>query len=329
MKMTNLLFALMLSIAASISWATEQSDDRSVYKIPKDVIDETFNFHHKSVKVLGSNISYLDEGKGRAVIFVHGNPTSSYLWRNVLPFVAEGNRVVALDLIGMGQSDKPNIDYTFADHYRYFSAFIDTLGLQTVSLVGHDWGAALVWEYARKNPHMVKRLAFMEGVLPPAFPVASYESMGPKMGDLFKKMQDPVMGKKMIIDDNMFVEQILPGFVSRPLGALAMKKYRAPFLSLSSRKPVLVWPVQVPIAGQPKQTVRTLENIRKFMGKTDMPVLLLYASPGVLVPPAAVPWYVERISKLETSFVGAGLHFIQEDQPQAIGRALADWLRRN
>lgn len=246
-----------------------------------------------------------------------------------MPYVADGSMAVAVDLIGMGASGKPDIDYTFADHYRYLEAFIKGFGPGKVTLVGHDWGATLAWEYARKNPGKVRRLAFMEGVLPPAFPVPSYEAMGEEMGGMFKLFKDPVMGPRKIIDENMFVEQLLPGFVNRTLGEEAMRAYRAPFIDPASRKPVLVWPRQVPIAGEPKETVSVLNAIGDYMGKTDMPVLLLYADPGVVVPPAAVKWYVGKIRGLETAFVGRGLHFIQEDHPDAIGRAISDWMRRN
>ena len=299
------------------------------YKLPRPTISESHQLHKKTVEVLGSNMAYLETGTGEPVIFTHGNPSSSYLWRNVMPYVAPQGRAIAVDLIGMGRSDKPDIGYTFEEQYRYFSAFIDALNVNKVTLVGHDWGATLAWEYARRNPGKVRKLAFMEGVLPPAFPVPSFDAMGEEMGNMFRAFKDPVQGDKLVIQDNMFIEKVLPGFVNRTLGEEAMKTYRAPFLNVGDRKPVLAWPRQVPIAGQPKSTLNTLHAIGKFMGVTDMPVLLMYASPGVVVPPKAVGWYVNKIQKLETAFLGQGLHFIQEDQPEAIGRALADWMRRH
>jgi len=299
------------------------------YKLPRPVISETHQLHKKSVEVLGSHMAYLETGTGEPVIFVHGNPSSSYLWRNVMPYIASRGRAIAVDLIGMGQSDKPDINYTFEDQYRYFSAFVDALDVKQVTLVGHDWGATLAWEYARRNPGKVRKLAFMEGVLPPAFPVSSYEAMGEEMGNMFRAFKDPVKGYKLVVQDNMFIEKILPGFVNRTLGEDAMRVYRAPFAKEEDRKPVLVWPRQVPIAGEPESTLNTLNAIGKFMEETNMPVLLMYADPGVVVPPKAVDWYVKKIQKLETAFLGQGLHFIQEDQPEAIGRALADWMRRH
>lgn len=298
-------------------------------KLPEVAIAEELTIPQKAVTVLGSRMTYLESGQGEAVVFVHGNPTSSYLWRNVLPYVAERRRAIAVDLIGMGGSAKPDIAYSFEDHYRYFAAFLDALGLDEVTLVGHDWGATLVWEYARQNPARVVRLAFLEGVLPPGLPAPSFEAMGPEIGGMFRAFKDPVEGPRIVLDENLFVEQILPGFVDRTLGAAAMTAYRAPFLGRADRRPVLAWPRQVPIGGEPASTTTVLQAIAEFMAATKLPVLLLYGDPGVIVPPAAVGWYTGRIVHLETAFVGRGLHFLQEDQPDAVGRALADWLRRN
>jgi haloalkane dehalogenase len=297
-------------------------------KLPPPTIPETHAIPQSSVQVLGNRMTYLELGEGPPVVFLHGNPTSSYLWRNVMPHVAAGHRAIAPDLIGMGQSDKPDIAYTFADHYRFIEGFLDALGLERVTLVAHDWGAALAWEYARRNPDRVERLAFMEGVLPPAFPAPSFEALGDRAGTLFRTLKDPVEGPRFVIEQNGFVERILPNFVNRPLGEAAMQAYRAPFVDPEARTPVLAWPQQVPIAGEPSSTEAALRAIGAFMEETEMPVLMLYADPGALVPPAAVDWYIARIAKLETQYVGQGLHFIQEDRPEAIGRALADWLRR-
>lgn len=317
------------TVALQTAGAQPAAPDAGERKLPPHVVSEALTVPQKAVDVLGSQMTYLELGQGDPVVFVHGNPTSSYLWRNVMPYAAEGHRAIAIDLIGMGGSAKPEIAYSFEDHYRYFAAFIDVLGLETMTLVGHDWGATLVWEYARRNPARVKRLAFMEGVLPPAFPAPSFEAMGPEMGKMFRAFKDPAEGSRIVIDENIFVERILPGFVNRTLGEQAMRVYRAPFLARENRRPVLAWPRQVPIAGEPASTTEALNAISDFMAKTEMPVLLVYAEPGAVVPPSAVAWYVKRIANLETSFVGQGIHFIQEDQPDAVGRSIEDWIRRN
>ncbi len=320
---------MVLLLATGKTALAGSANAETTYKLPNSSISEAQTIPQKAVKVLGSKMTYLELGQGEPVVFVHGNPTSSYLWRNVMPYVSANSKAIAVDLIGMGGSDKPVIDYTFTDQYRYFEGFIDALGLEKLTLVGHDWGAAIAWEYARRNPDKVTRLAFMEGVLPPAFPRPTFESMGEEMGNMFRAFKDPVQGHKLVIEDNIFVEQVLAGFVNRPLGDDAMTAYREPFLKQADRKPVLAWPREVPIEGKPETTVDTLTVIDAFMGKTTMPVLLAYAEPGVLVPPQATGWYAGKIANLEMAFVGQGLHFIQEDQPDAIGRAIADWIRRN
>lgn len=311
----------LVFIGTSISTAAER-------KLAPPVVSEVLEYNHKKVDVLESEMAYLDEGEGEPVLFIHGNPTSSYLWRNIIPFVADNHRAIAVDLIGMGASGKPDIGYTYADHYAYLSAFMDALDLEDVTLVVHDWGAALGWDYARQNPDRIKRIAFMEGVLPPAFPLPSFDGMG-EVGAALKAMRDPVQGHQMVIVNNMFVEQMLPLMVNRELGEAAMAAYRAPFTLEAVRKPVLEWPRQLPVGGVPVHATEVLEAVTAFMQQTEMPTLLLYAEPGALVPPAAVAWYAGGMKNLEAVFVGQGFHFIQEDQPVAIGRALRDWLRRH
>lgn len=298
-------------------------------KLPIPGVSEKRDLASKSIPVLNSQMSYLEHGSGKTVLFLHGNPTSSYLWRNVIPHVSDTHRAIAIDLIGMGGSGKPAIDYTFSDHAKYLDAFVTEMDLGDIILVGHDWGAALAWDFARRHPDKVSRLAFMEGVLPPAFPQPSYEAMGEEMGGMFLAMRDPEQGRKMIMEGNMFVEQILPAMINRPIGSDAKAAYGVPYKTQESRLPTWMWPREVPIGGEPSSNVKLMEDIRAFMSETDMPILLTYADPGVLVPPKAVPFYTDLIGNIETAFVGQGLHFIQEDQPDAIGRALSDWLRRN
>lgn len=298
-------------------------------QLPPVEIREDLSYDYRSVDVLGSKMSYFEDGEGENVLLIHGNPTSAYLWRNIVPNVADAHRAIAVDLIGMGRSEKPDIGYKFADHYRYFEGFIEALGLEDVTLVGHDWGATLAWEYARRNPDRVRRLAFMEGVLPPTFPKPSYESMGEELGNMFRSFNDAVKGPELVVEANMFVEQVFPGFVNRPLGEKAMSVYRAPFVDKADRQLTLTWPREIPIAGDPPSNVEMLNEIAGFMGTTEMPVLFVYVDPGVVAPPEVVGWYTERISNVETAYVGRGLHFFQEDHPEATGRALADWMRRN
>lgn len=298
-------------------------------KLPTPQISEEHSIPRHEISVLGSTMSYLEQGNGETLLFIHGNPSSAYLWRNIIPYAAATHRAIAVDLIGMGHSGKPEIEYTYADHAQYLDAFIEAMDLTNMTIVAHDWGAALAWDFARRNPDKVSKIAFMEGVLPPAFPQASYAAMGEEMGGMFKAMRDEQQGYKMIMEGNMFVNAILPQMINRPLGSEASQEYGAPYQNIEARLPTWAWPKEVPIGGEPASNVKLMQDIENFMGQTDMPVLLAYAEPGVLVPPQAVPYYTGLIQNIETSFIGQGLHFIQEDQPHSIGRAIEDWLRRN
>ncbi len=326
--MLNFLKSTTLALALTGAYAPAYAQENG-QKLPPVSISEELTITRSEVAVLGTTMSYLEQGQGEAVVFLHGNPSAAYLWRNIMPYVADTHLAIAPDLIGMGHSGKPDINYTFADHAAYLDAFIAALDLDQITLVSHDWGAALAWDFARRHPEKVVRLTFMEGVLPPAFPQASYEAMGEEMGGMFRALQDPEQGYQMVMEGNMFVEGILPMMINRPLGNVAKAEYGAPYQDVESRLPTWMWPREVPIGGAPASSVALKDEIAAFMGETDMPVLLTYAEPGVLVPPQAVPFYTNLIGDLETAFVGQGLHFIQEDQPDAIGRAIADWLRRN
>ncbi len=326
MRHSRTILTLAASAALAVAAGFAEADDR---KLPQPKISEELTLELKSVEVLSTTMTYLEDGAGDTVLFIHGNPTSSYLWRNVIPHVSDTHRAIAVDLIGMGASGKPDNDYTFADHASYLDAFVEELGLTDLTLVGHDWGAALAWDFARRHPGKVERLTFMEGVLPPAMPQPSYEAMGDEMGGMFRALQDPEQGYEMVMEGNFFVEGILPMMIDRSLGKAAMAAYGAPYQTVASRLPTWMWPREVPIGGSPEGNVQLMDDIRQFMGETDMPVLLTYADPGVLVPPQAVPFYSGLIENLEAAYIGRGLHFIQEDQPDAIGRAISDWLRRN
>lgn len=285
-------------------------------------------YQKKSVSVLGSEMAYIDEGTGPTVLFLHGNPTSSYLWRNIIPYVANGYRAIAPDLIGMGDSAKPDIGYTFKDHATYLDAFIAELALEDITLVIHDWGSVLGMRYARLNPTNVRAVAFMEAAIPPVFPAPSFEVMGPQSAELFTALRSPA-GETMVLENNFFVEEVLGKIgVATPLSDAVMRHYRAPFPTPASRKPTLVWPRQIPIAGTPAHTVEVVTLNGEWLYSTDLPKLMFYVTPGALMPPQAVDYVKENASNLETVNLGAGVHYVQEDHPDAIGSALRDWLDR-
>jgi haloalkane dehalogenase len=326
MKLTTAMVFLATALLTHTSNAV--AENKQSYKFPPAIVAEMEIQPAKFVEVKGYKMHYSEVGIGDPILLIHGNPTSSYLWRNVVPHIAQQGRVIAVDLIGMGYSDKPNIDYTYGEHFEYLVGFIEALELKNITIVGHDWGAALAWDYARQNEEDIKAIAFMEGVLPPIFPQPSFEAMGEEMGGMFKAIKTPNKGEQMIISDHMFVENILPQMMARNIGKVAHDAYRLPYINVSNRKPLLAWPRAIPINGEPTESVNLMKNIAHFMANTEKPALLLYAEPGVLIPPKLIPHYQATIKNLQTSYVGRGLHFIQEDQPDAIGRGLSDWLVR-
>ena len=326
--MRQVLTALLFALITPVSILTMAHDEGN-FQLPRPTINDEQPFVHEYMDVLNSSMAYIDVGKGDPVIFLHGNPTSSYLWRNVIPFVSDTHRAIAPDLIGMGKSGKPDIGYTFQEHYTYLSTFIDQLGLNNITLVIHDWGAALGFEYARLNRKKVKKIAFMEGVLPPTFPQDSVDDLGPNLAETFRLLRDPIIGPELVLNQNFFVEVILPSAVNRTLSEQAMAEYRSPYPTPESRRPTLQWPVELPIGGEPARNVKLMHKIKRFMSHTKKPILFLYANPGAIAGDNAREWYEDHIKNLETAYIGQGIHFIQEDEPESIGRAVSEWLRRH
>ncbi|NRB17260.1 MAG: haloalkane dehalogenase [Rhodobacteraceae bacterium] len=316
----------ILAASASLVAQPATADETTPYGLP---ISSDFPFAKKTIKIDGSDMAYVDEGQGQPVLFLHGNPTSSYLWRNIIPYVAEGYRAIAPDLIGMGDSDKPDIGYTFEEHAKYLDGFIAALDLKDIILVIHDWGSALGMRYARLNADNVTAMAFMEAIVPPGLPAPSYEAMGPQAGESFKALRTPGVGEDMVLKGNFFVEKVLGGMgVLRPLSNAEMAVYRAPYATEESRLPTLQWPREIPIAGEPKATTDAVTQNGAWLMASDIPKLLFYAEPGALMPKPVVEYLSANVKNLETRFIGPGTHFLQEDHPHLIGQGLADWLRR-
>jgi haloalkane dehalogenase len=327
-KPTNDLRGLM--IACGLCLLIPLAQEGSARQKPdseSEVISADFPYGSKFVEVNGARMHYVDVGEGQVFLFLHGNPTSSYLWRNVMPFVQPVGRTIAVDNIGFGKSDKPELDYTFQTHRDYIDGFIEVLGLENLIIVGHDWGSVLGLDHARRNPGNVKGVVFMEAIIPPAYPRASLAEMGDSAA-MFRAFRDPETGREMLIEDNMFVEEVLPGAVLRSLTEEEMAAYRAPFEDKAARFPIYVWPNELPIEGEPRRNVEVIEKIGAWLETSEVPKLLLYARPGAIVSPDEAQWMVENYNNLQAQFVGYGIHFIQEDEPEAIGRAISDWYRR-
>ncbi len=278
--------------------------------------------------IQGNDMAYVDQGAGRPIVFLHGNPTSSYIWRNIIPYVTDSHRAIAPDMIGMGDSAKPDIDYTYDDHAAHLHGLLDAFDLRDAVLVIQDWGSGLGWQYARTRPERVSAIAFMEAMVPPFHPIPSYQALGP-FEDFLKGIRTEGVGEEMILNKNIFIDEFLAkGGVVTPLSEEVMAEYRRPFPTPKSRKPVLQWPREIPIGGEPASVHKIVAANSEFVLSSDIPKLAIYGTPGAMMGKQVIDFVAERATNLETVDVGAAGHFIQEDQPDAIGRALAEWLTR-
>ena len=285
-------------------------------------ISAEFPFESRYVTVHGSRMHYVEEGSGDPILFLHGNPTWSYLWRNVIPHVAPLGRCIAPDLIGMGKSAKPDIEYRFVDHARHLDGFIEALGLRDITFVVHDWGSALGFYYAMRNESNVKGLAFMEAIVRPV----TWDEWPEQARQMFQAFRTPGLGEKMILEQNMFVEAVLPGATLRKLTDEEMARYREPYPDPASRRPTWRWPNEIPIEGQPADVVEIVQSYSDWLKRTPLPKLLLYAQPGAIMR-NLVDWCRENFPNLKAVDIGPGVHFVQEDRPHEIGEAIAEWMR--
>lgn len=280
-----------------------------------------FPFESKYVQVHGHQIHYIEKGQGPVFLFLHGNPTWSYLWRNVIPPIAEHGRCVALDLMGFGKSDRPRIGYRFLDHYRYVTGFIETLQLKDIILVGHDWGGVLGFYYSLNNQENIKGIAFME-----TFPFTFSWDEFPRDFKLgFKLFRTPGIGHFLIMVMNVFVNKILPSAVYRELSEEIHANYKACFPTIRSRYPVYVWPNELPIEGRYNKTFQIIQKIEDALPQFKMPMLLITAEPGGVIRKYRLDWLRKRIHQLTVKSIGPGIHFLQEDNPLGIAEAILQW----
>jgi haloalkane dehalogenase len=275
----------------------------------------------RRLRVLDSEMSYVDVGVGRPIVFMHGNPTSSYLWRNIIPYVSTLGRCLAPDLIGMGRSGKsPTNAYRFVDHARYLDAWLEALQLtKDVILVVHDWGSALGFHRAARYPHQIKAIAYLEAIATPR----RWTDFG-QAAAIFQALRSD-KGERLIFEQNFFVETILPQAVIRRLGDEEMAAYRAPFAEPAARLPTLVWPRQIPIEGEPADVTAIVENYGVFLAKSTIPKLLILGDPGAIVTGRTRDYCQTWPNQREVTVKGR--HFLQEDSPHEIGRALAEFVR--
>jgi haloalkane dehalogenase len=278
----------------------------------------------RRVAVLDTEISYVDTGAGDPVVFLHGNPTSSYLWRNVIPHLEGVGRCLAPDLVGMGSSGPaPDGSYRFVDHSRYLDAWFEALGLtENVTLVGHDWGSALGFYWAYKHPERVRGIVYMEAIVRPL----TWEEWPDEARDIFQAMRSEA-GEEMVLEKNVFVERILPSSVLRELTEEEMDVYRRPYLEPGeARRPTLTWPRELPISSEPQDVVSIVDDYSKWLAESDLPKLFVNAEPGTILIGAQREFCRTWPNQGEITVQGA--HFIQEDSPHEIGEAVAAFVKR-
>jgi haloalkane dehalogenase len=278
----------------------------------------------RRVRALDTELAFVDTGRGKPVVFLHGNPTSSYLWRNVIPHVAPTHRCLAPDLVGMGESGtSPAGRYQFVDHARYLDAWFEALGLaRDVTLVVHDWGSALGFHWARRHLERVRALVYMEAIVRPV----TWAEWPEPARKIFQAMRSPA-GEEMVLQKNVFVERILPLSVLRGLTDVEMAVYRKPYLEPGeSRRPTLTWPRQIPIDGEPADVVAVVDEYARWLAKSPLPKLFVNADPGTILTGPQRDFC--RTWPQQDEVTVRGSHFIQEDSPREIGEAIAAFLSR-
>jgi haloalkane dehalogenase len=281
-------------------------------------------YPRKRIGVAGTEIAYIDTGSGDPIVFLHGNPTSAYLWRNVIPHLAGLGRCLAPDLAGMGQSGKaPDGSYRFVDHARYVDEWFAAVGLvQRITLVVHDWGSALGLHWARRNRAAVKGIAYMEAIVTPL----RWDDWPENARNIFQLMRGP-SGEELVLQKNLFVERILPGAILRKLSDEEMAAYRKPWLQAGElRRPMLTWPREIPVGGEPADVTAIVTDYAQWLnGDSTLPKLFVNGAPGSLLTGRQREYCRKWPNQREVTVAGA--HFIQEDSPHQIGEAIAEWYK--
>ena len=281
----------------------------------------------KSAKASGKRMAYVEVGNGDPIVFIHGNPTSSYLWRNIIPYLMEQGRCIAPDLIGMGDSDKLDDvsadSYGFIEHRDYLDELLDALGVrENVVFVVHDWGSALGFDWANRNRAATQGVAYMEAIVTPL----TWEDWPEPARRIFEGLRSDA-GEERILEKNVFVERILTGSILRGLTDEEMQVYRKPFTSPGeSRRPTLTWPRQIPLPGGPQEVIDIVNSYAEWLCKTELPKLLISADPGSILTGRQLEFCRSWPNQDEVTV--KGLHFIQEDSPHEIGKAVSDFVRK-
>lgn len=282
----------------------------------------------QTMPVRDSFMAWRETGPADAphILLLHGNPTSSLIWRDIVPHLAASGHCIAPDLIGFGGSGKPDIAYHFLDQVAYLDAFIEAKGIRSAYVVAQDWGTALAFHLAARRPDLIRGLAFMEFIRP----LASWDDFhnNDVARQTFQAFRTPGVGERLVLEENLFVERILPGSIQRTLTDEEMQAYRRPFPTPESRRPVLAFPRLLPIAGEPADMCALLESAHAALRRSPYPKLLFCGDPGALVSPAFAAQFAAGLTDCDLVQLGSGLHYLQEDHPERIGRSIADWIAR-
>lgn len=266
---------------------------------------------------------YIEEGKGDPIIFLHGMPTSSYVWRNIIPYLSTLGRCIAIDLIGMGKSDKPNIEYTIEDHIRYIEKFIETLKLKNITFVLHEWGSIIGFDYAMRHEKNCKGLVFYEAYLRPF----NNEDISLPFEEHIHSFEESESVYDITQDGTQFVDKALLQGMIRPLNKEEKSRYFEPFLEEGSGKPLSQYIKEIPYGKNKEKTIKLIENYSKKLQASRLPKLMLYSIPGFITTMATIMWAKDHLPNLEITEIGEALHYAQETDPSLMGEAISIWLQ--
>jgi haloalkane dehalogenase len=278
---------------------------------------------HRDVAVHGSTLHYIEGGAGPPVVFLHGNPTSSHLWRGVLRRLPFSRRLIAVDLIGMGASGKPDIEYSLPDHLAYVEAFLDALGLDGIVFVAHDWGVPICLDLLRRQPDRVRGVAVMEGHL---WPLRGWGEFDAGARETFRQLREPGTGERLVLEENVLVDTVLPRTLRRRLSPADLAIYRRPYPDAPSRRPLLKWIREIPIGGHPEHSTAILDQAWAHLRSSPVPKLLVHAQPGAVVTAGTVSRCRSTLRNLSVCDIGAGGHFLPEDRPAEVADAVSRWI---
>jgi haloalkane dehalogenase len=291
------------------------------------VVSSDLGYEKKRATIEGREMAYIEAGSGDPIVFFHGNPTSSYLWRNVIPHLEGLGRCIAPDMIGMGDSQKLEdsgpTSYRFVEHRKYLYGLLEHLGVgENVVLVGHDWGGAFAFHWAQRNPGAVQGIAYMETIIEPL----SWDEWPEAARGIFQGFRSPA-GEEMVLEKNIFIEAVLPRSILRDLSDAEMDAYRAPYLEAGeSRRPTLTWPRELPIDGEPNDVHQIVADYAHWLSETDIPKLFICGDPGSIMIGPRLDFARSLKNQQEVTVKGA--HFLQEDSPDEIGAAVAEFVKK-